>query len=299
MAPDIEILTKHTCLCGEGPLWDSATSTFYWIDIVDGTVNRFSLKNKNLVSFNTGQKIGSIAMASSGKIIAALKAGIYSIDFENKQMDSIVNPEAGNPGNRFNDGKCDPAGRFWVGSMSDNGIANAGTLYTLEKDASVSRKLDRISISNGMAWDVERGIYYYIDTPTRKVMAFDYDDNSGNINNGRPVVEIVPDDGTPDGMTIDMEGMLWIAHWNGGRVSRWNPHNSQKLFELFLPVSKVTSCAFGGRNLEELYITTASVGLDQTELEQQPLAGATFVYKDTGTRGLPATPVDDSGFYKK
>ncbi len=130
--------------------------------------------------------------------------------------------------------------------MSDIGVAWQGSLYTLEQDGAISKKLEELSISNGLAWNPDSGKFYHIDTPTRQIVAYDYAHDSGRISNARPVVEIAEAEGVPDGMTIDVEGKLWVAHWNGGRISRWDPDTSTKLQELFLPVSKVTFCTFLG-----------------------------------------------------
>jgi len=291
-----EVVTNQKSKCGEGPLWDRETESLYWIDIVTGDIHRYHVKNQNLATINVGQKIGAIAKCSSGHLVAALKTGLYFIDFNKKSHGLIVHPEADIPGNRFNDGKCDPSGRFWAGTMDDgNGIKNAGSLYTLEHDLTIRKKSGGLTLSNGLAWALDNKTFYLIDTPTRKIMAFDYDDRSGKISNQRDIISIPTGDGNPDGMTIDNEGMLWIAHWNGWKVSRWNPKSGLQLDEIRLPVSLVTSCAFGGDNLESLYITTAKVGLTHEELERQPLAGSLFVFKKSGYQGVPPHTFDNSG----
>lgn len=287
-----EIITDHTCSCGEGPLWDAENKQLYWIDIVSGQINWLD-EHQQLKQFETGEKIGAMGLTESGGIIAALKSGLYYINIANNTQTKIIDPEFDKPENRFNDGKCDPAGRFWVGTMSDKGINGQGSLYTLEFDGNISKKLQGLSIANGLAWDLDTHKFYHIDTPTRQIMGFDYCNDSGAISNGKAVVEIDETEGVPDGMTIDEEGMLWIAHWNGGRVSRWNPHTGLKLQEIFLPVSKVTACTFGGKHLDDLYVTTAKVGLGEKELAEQPLAGATFLFRQVGVRGLENTLVKD------
>lgn len=284
-----ELVSEHRCLCGEAPLWDNYYHRFYWIDIVKGEINCYMPDMKALKQFNVSQKIGTIALSEEHSLIAALKDGIYAVDFDKRQLEKMLDVEPDQPDNRYNDGKCDPAGRFWVGTMSDIGEIAKGSLYTLEQDGSYIKKLEGLSISNGLAWNLEYKKFYHIDTPTKQVIAYDYHHETGNINNGKPIIQFEDEEGVPDGMTIDTEGMLWIAHWNGGRVSRWNPHTSMKIAELFLPVSKVTSCAFGGNNMDDLYVTTAKVGLSSEELKLQPLAGATFVFRKIGVKGIPNT----------
>lgn len=289
-----EVVTDKKSVCGEGPVWDGETNSMYWIDIVTGDIHKYHVTAHDLATINVGQKIGAIAKCSSGHLVAAVKTGLYFIDFNNNSHRPIANPEADIPGNRFNDGKCDPSGRFWAGTMDDgNGIKNAGSLYTLEQDLTVKKKYAGLTISNGLAWNNKT--FYLIDTPTQKVMAFDYDDRSGEISNPREVISIPKDDGGPDGMTIDSEGMLWIAHWDGWKVSRWDPKSGLQLDEIRLPVARVTSCIFGGDGLEDLYITTAKVGLTHEELVRQPLAGSLFVIKKSGYKGMPPHIFDNSG----
>lgn len=290
-----QIIAEHICACGEGPVWDDANKRLYWIDIVNGQINCLN-QHQQLKKIETGQKIGAIALTESGDIIAALKNGLYRVDISTGLMTKIIDPEYDKPDNRFNDGKCDPVGRFWAGTMSDIGEIAKGSLYTLEPDGTISEKLTGLSISNGLAWDLNEKKFYHIDTPTRQIVAFDYCNEMGEITNGKPIIMIDKTEGVPDGMTIDEEGMLWVAHWNGGRVSRWNPKTATKQQEVFLPVSKVTSCTFGGDNLGDLYITTARIGLTEKELAEQPHAGATFLFKNIGVKGVANTPVKDKLF---
>jgi sugar lactone lactonase YvrE len=206
----------------------------------------------------------------------------------------ISNPEPQLPGNRFNDGKCDPAGRFWAGTMSHTDEPEKGSLYLLGKDLSVTKKIEAVSISNGLAWSPDHKTFYYIDTPTKKVAAFHFDNTNGKIEDKRYIIQFLNNEGTPDGMTIDSEGMLWIAHWDGWQISRWNPVTGEKLKSILLPVSRVTSCCFGGKNLDDLYITSASTGLSDDQLKKEPLAGSLFVIKNTGFNGLPAFEFDNN-----
>jgi len=153
----------------------------------------------------------------------------------------------------------------------------------------VEKREDKITISNGLAWSLTDRAFYYIDTPTMKVVRYDYDNGTGAIGNKETIINIPREAGFPDGMTIDSEGMLWIAHWGGWQVTRWNPATGLQLTSIKLPVSNVTSCTFGGDTLEDLYITSARKGLNETELRKQPLAGSLFVIKNFGHTGVPAT----------
>lgn len=208
-------------------------------------------------------------------------------------MVEIVDPEKHLKNNRFNDGKCDPAGRFWAGTMSVFDTPEAGSLYTLEPDFSVSAKIRRVGCSNGIAWSSDGNLMYYIDTLTRQVVSFDFDIISGGISNKRVIIEIPETDGYPDGMTIDSDGMLWIALWGGYRIARYNPLSGEMIHNFRLPVSQISSCTFGGENLQDLYITTAKTGLKPHEINKQPLAGRFFVIKNSGFQGLNVSKFND------
>jgi sugar lactone lactonase YvrE len=284
---NVEVVVNHTCLLGEGPVWDIKNQRLLWIDILRGDIHSFYPASGNFKTFNTGKLVGAIALCAKGGLIAALDDGFALIDLEKKQINSLKDPEAHLTDNRFNDGKCDPAGRFWAGTMSLTEEPNKGSLYTLEENNSVTKKIEGVTVSNGMAWSEDHTKFYYIDSPTLEVVAYDYDKSNGNISNRKIIIKVEKEDGFPDGMTIDSEGMLWIAHWDGGHVLRWDPATGQKLARIPLPVAKVTSCTFGGEHLQDLYITTAAKDLNEEELKQQPLAGATFVARDCGYTGFP------------
>lgn len=236
---------------------------------------------------------GAIALTTGGQLLAALQHGFAKIDLELGDIRMLADPEAHLSDNRFNDGKCDPAGRFWAGTMQLNGNKGAGSLYVLHPDLTVSLKISGLSVSNGLAWSPDQSTFYFIDTPTQQVAAYDYDLESGNISNKRIAVSIPPELGKPDGMTIDAEGMLWVALWDGWGVTQWNPETGALLQQYRLPVARVTSCTFGGKDLQDLYITTAKTGLSAEALANQPLAGAVFVIKNTGVKGLPANLFKD------
>jgi sugar lactone lactonase YvrE len=200
----------------------------------------------------------------------------------------MANPEDHIPGNRFNDGKCGPDGRFWAGTMSHTDEPAKGSFYVFDTDHSVTKKIDHVSISNGLAWSADHKTLYYIDTPTYTVVAYDFDKNTAEISRKRIVINIVAEYGFPDGMTIDNEGMLWIAHWGGWQITRWDPNTGTKLLNIPMPAARITSCAFGGDDFGDLYITSAKRDLSHEQLANQPLAGSLFVIKDIGYKGLPA-----------
>ncbi len=288
--PDIDVVVNHTCLLGEGPVWDNQNDRILWVDILRGDIHAFYPDTRIFKTFNTGKLIGSIAIRSRGGLIAALQDGFALIDMEKMQIEPLKNPEAHLPNNRFNDGKCDPSGRFWAGTMPLSEDKKSGSVYAIDRDFLVTKKIEGVTISNGMSWSKDHTLFYYIDTPTFEVAAYDFNKQTGNISNKRTIITIPKEHGYPDGMAIDSEGMVWIAHWNGWQVTRWNPVTGEQLHHISLPVAKVTSCTFGGKSLDDLYITTASKDLTKDELKQQPFAGSTFVIRNCGYTGLPAFP---------
>lgn len=283
-----EVVVTHTCTLGEGPLWDPKRKVICWIDILQGEIHEYSPKQKAFKTIQVHQMIGSVALCTDGNFLAALQNGFGFIDRLSGEVRMTSDPESHLPNNRFNEGKCDPAGRFFAGTMCLSEDLGAGTLYALEKNLSVTTKIKGVTISNGMAWSSDHKTFYYIDTPTGEVVCYEYDKSTGYIKNKKTVLKVPNEDGFPDGMTIDNEDMLWIAHWDGWQVTRWNPETGEKLAQIKLPVARVTSCTFGGESYEDLYITTAKKELTEAELQKQPLAGSLFVVKNCGWRGMPA-----------
>jgi len=287
------VLTNLSCLLGESPVWDAARNRILWADILGGEIHQYFPGSGNHRVFKAGQLVGSFALCTSGSLVAALENGFAIVNLDNESLEWLTDPEADRPDNRFNDGKCDPAGRFWAGTMSRTGKKGEGNLYALEGEDKVDLKLSGVSVSNGLAWSPDHTRFYFIDTPQGKVDAFDFDIQTGNLSNKRTAVVVPSSMGKPDGMTVDREGMLWIALWNGWAVMRCDPFTGELLAHIRLPVAQVTSCTFGGSDLQDLYITTAKIGLSLLEVEQQPSAGAVFVLKDLGINGLPAVLFKD------
>lgn len=283
-----DVVVQHKCMLGEGPVWDAKHKVICWIDILQGEIHEYSTDQKTFRTIQVPQMIGAVALGTNGDFIGALQNGFGFIDRANGKVKMISNPEAHLPNNRFNDGKCDPQGRFFAGTMPLSEDKPTGNLYCLEKDLSVIKKIEGVTVSNGLAWSSDHKTFYYIDTPTREVVSYDYDKSTGDIKNKKTIIKVSEEDGFPDGMTIDAEDMLWIAHWGGWQVVRYNPENGQKMFHITLPAAHVTSCTFGGENLGDLYITTAKKDLTPEQLQNQPLAGALFVVPDCGYKGLPA-----------
>ncbi|MFD2719625.1 SMP-30/gluconolactonase/LRE family protein [Hymenobacter monticola] len=283
----LEAVVQHPCQLGEGPVWDAHTQTLLWIDLLGGDIHEFTPATGTHSTVSVGQMVGAVALRRGGGLVAALQHGFGFVNRQTGEVTMVASPEAALPGNRFNDGKCDPAGRFWAGTTSYAELPNQASLYCLEADGTVKRQHQPVSMSNGLAWSPDGQTLYYIDTPTYEVVAFAYDQATGTIRAPQTVIQFTAGDGYPDGMTIDAEGMLWVAFWGGWRVGRYNPHTGQLLHCIWLPVAQVTSCTFGGPELRDLYITSARTGLSEPQLRTQPRAGALFVLKDCGFQGLP------------
>lgn len=283
----MECILDAKATLGEGAIWDARRQVLYWVDIEAGRLHRFDPAAGDNRTYELGQRVGAVVPRARGGVMLAMERGFASMDLTTGAITFWADPEAHLPKNRFNDGKCDPRGRFWAGTISQDRQPGAASLYCLEPDGTVRTMLRGVTNSNGIAWSLGHDTMYYIDTPTRQVTAFDYDPRSGNIDHPRAVISIPADWGKPDGMTIDAEGMLWIALWDGGCVTRWDPQTGRLLEKLPVPARRVTSCAFGGSDLGDLYITTARAGLSEGELAAQPAAGGLFRARP-GVRGVPA-----------
>ncbi|CJH72132.1 Gluconolactonase [Streptococcus pneumoniae] len=215
-----------------------------------------------------------------------MENGFYSINVNTEKLTHIFDPEPHLIENRFNDGKCDPAGRFWAGSTDTYGMNAAGSLYCLHHNLSVEKKVSHVNTSNGIAWSPDHTYFYFIDTPTKKVVRYQYNIRTGDIHNPSDVINFSENDGLPDGMTIDEEGCLWIAHWGGSKITRWNPFTGEQILSIPIPALYVTSCTFGGPNLTDLYVTTARTRMSDNELKEYPHAGGIFRIQ-TNVKGCP------------
>ena len=286
-------IIKHKAVLGEGPWWDAEENRLYWIDGLEeggrgDDLHRYDPARGIDEVWHIGKHIGCAIPTKDGRVLMALEDGIYLFDKESKKLKELGNPELGIKNNRFNDGKCDSKGRLWFGSMSMTAnqpgreFEVTGSFYKMERDGKVKKFFGGVGISNGLAWNTNETRMYYIDSTAARVFTFDFDSENGEITNRRTIIKI--DDGVPDGMSIDVDGMLWVAHFGGWKLSRWNPESGERIEEIPLPCAQVTSCCFGGADLDELYITTASIGLSEREREDQPLAGMVFMVKP-GTRG--------------
>jgi sugar lactone lactonase YvrE len=273
---------------GEGSLWDVADQRLYWVDIVQRKVMAFDPKNGSNLEYDVGQSVGTVVVAEHGKLLLGLRQGVSALDLATGEVRVLAAPESDKPGNRLNDGKCDPSGRFWVGSMVEDGNKRNGALYCFDGAFRCERKLDGVDCSNGLVWSRDGRRFYYIDTPTQVVRAFDFEPASAALRGERVVAHFDTSLGSPDGMAIDEHDQLWVAMWGGGKVLRIDPKSGAIGMELALPAVNVTSCAFGGPELNRLYVTTARVGQSADALKEKPDTGSLF-FADLPVRGVPAT----------
>jgi len=283
---NVDLIVDAQATLGEGPFWHPRENRLYWVDIEGRTLHVHDPEGQPDTVYDAGCRVGAAVPRRSGGLVLATEFGFETFDPETGARKPIADPESDRPDHRFNDGKCDAAGRFWAGTMCLAKEPDAA-LYVLETDGSVRRVIEGVTTSNGLGWSLDRKTMYYIDTPTMQVAAFDYDETAGTLARRRVVVTFPEGVGRPDGMTVDAEGMLWIAHWAGARVSRWHPGTGALLATVPVPAGNVSSCAFGGPNLDRLYVTTARHKLDPDDLARYPHTGGLFVL-EPGVCGLPA-----------
>jgi len=284
---DPKVVVEKRALVGEGVLWNNHKKVCYWVDILSNEVYIYDPATDTNRTIHTCQPVGTVVPRALGGLTVALHNGFANIDLETEKMTPIgKDPEWDIPANRFNDGKCDPAGRLWAGTMEFGGATGEGSLYCLDADHSVSKKVENVSISNGIVWSHDSETMYFVDSLAMNVRAYDYDIDTGNIGNERVVVKN-EGEGIFDGMAIDEDGLLWIAVFGGWGVRVYNPDSGELVRDIRLPVEQVTACAFGGDDLNELYITSAAYLLDEQRLAQQPLAGS-LIKIDPGTSGVPS-----------
>lgn len=267
------------CFLGEGPLWIAQIGCFFWVDIEKGNLHRYLLATEQLEIRHFPHRLAVVLEGQNGKLILGLDRRLVRYDWETEEIEELCEVEKDLILNRFNDGKVDPHGRIWIGTLSTLFTEGAGSLYRIGSDLEPGIQLKNLTISNGMAWTADQQTFYFIDTPTKKIQEFAFDPESGEIKFRRIAVEIPEGLGFPDGMCIDREGMLWVAHYSGSGVYRWNPETGELLEKIEVPVPHVTSCCFGGENLDVMLITTAQENLSEDDLKKYPQSGDVFLVK--------------------
>lgn len=272
---------------GEGPRWDAAARRLLWVDIEAGALHLFDPARDDDRAIPLGNRVGAATPTEAGDVLVALADRLAVVDLRDESVRTLVEIPHGE-GMRLNDGACDPAGRFWVGSMALDEAQGAGALYRYSSDGGLERALEEVTLSNGLGWTPDGATMYYIDSPTYRVDAFDFDCDTGAISARRPFVALEDGAGIPDGLATDDEGGVWVALWGGAAVRRYGPDGTLDRV-LAVPTDNVTACCFGGGDGRSLYVTTASVGLSDEQRRRQPLAGSVFV-TEVDVSGPPAQP---------
>ncbi len=267
---------------GEGPLWDPDEQVLYWVDIERKLYHRLRPSDGAHEVVEVGEKVGVLALRQAGGMVMATDFGFAFWDAQERKLQRIADPEADKPQSRFNDGAVDRRGRFWAGTLGDD---YKNSLYRLDPDLSLRRMETGIDVSNGIGWSLDNRVMYFTDSSPCVIYAYDYDLATGNIANRRVFVDSSDRPGVHDGLTVDSQGFVWSARWDGWCVERYDPDGKLER-TLRLPVQRPTSVMFGGANLDELYITSARMELSEAELAQAPLSGDLFCAY-VGVKGLP------------
>jgi len=270
----VELVADAHAIVGEGPVWDPTAGLLVWVDIEGKRIYEFDPKTGINREIEVPQYPGAVVRRASGGYMAAVTNGFAAVDRDGR-FELVAPVEADVSENRMNDGKCDPEGRFWAGTTRMLHDAPIGVLHRLDADLSLHPMVDELWVSNGLDWTSDNRRMYFIDSFARSVDVFDYEAATGAIANRRPLIDVPESWGIPDGMTLDAEGYLWVAFWGSSRVRRFDAEGRLDR-EITLPVTQVTSCAFGGPDLRDLYITSGARGLDAEALEREPHAGGLF-----------------------
>jgi len=282
----VELALPALAELGEGARWDERTGTLFWVDILRGRVHQFSPATAACRSWTVGQAVGALAIREAGGLVLALRDGFATLDLDTGRLAWIARVEDDRPGQRMNDGRCDAAGRFWAGTMAFDPSPGTGTLYRLDPGGRVTAVLADLTISNGLDWGRDGRTLYFVDSGTQRIDLFDFDPPTGELSNRREFVRVPDAAGMPDGLVVDADGFVWVALWGGGALHRYATDGALAAV-VTLPVSHPTSCAFGGPDLTDLYVTSASVELTPAALARQPHAGGLFRVRP-GVSGRPA-----------
>lgn len=272
---DLELVLDVHAELGEGPVWDAERSVLLFVDIMRGDVHAFNPSTASDRVVNIGLPVGAVAPTVRGDWIAAAGQGFHRVEPDSGRRTQVADATPGRTDLRMNDGYVDPLGNFWAGTMSVVRTPNQGALFRLTPDGNVKLVLAPVTTSNGLDWSPDGRLLYYVDTGTRRIDTFDIDLRAGTLGRRRPFVDLTREAGRPDGLVVDAEGGVWVALWRGGAVRRYLPNGMLDL-ELAVPAALVTKCAFGGPDMADLYVTTASRDLTAEERLAQPHAGGVF-----------------------
>ena len=286
MSLQFDLFSDYSSELGEGPFWDSKRSRLHWVDIIGKKIISQNLDGSNIHALEVDGNPGCVVLSDEGTMVAGVDNQISSFDGGGNLLKVLADTNEGS-GLRFNDGKCDPSGRFWVGSMDRKEKNRLGSLYSWNSIEGLVNREQGVTVSNGMGWSPDNALFYYIDSPSRKVSVYDFDLLTGGIKNKRTFISFSEEDGFPDGMTIDADGRLWVAFWGGSKIMCIDAQSKRVEEVIQFPVSKITSCAFGGEQMDQLFVTSAKVQVSEVD---EPMAGKTFVI-ELGITGIPSYQV--------
>ena len=261
---------------GEGPLWHSIHQMLYWVDIEEKVIHGLEPHTGRHRHWPISKKVSTIAPASNGNFVLGLQGEIAEFDAASGKVSTLVQLEPDLPQNRCNDGKCDPAGRFWVGTMHTETKPGAGSLYCMDRGLRIHKVLTGLTIANGMGWSRDGQYMYFIDSAEYCVKQFNFHASQLKLTDGKIILDFKDKNEQPDGMCVDVRGMLWIGFWGGSRVGCYDPASGRHVADVRVPAPQVTSCTFGGKDLDTMYITTAREGLSAEQLKKYPLSGGLF-----------------------
>lgn len=278
---EVEVAVRAEAELGEGPTWDAAAGRLLWLDILRSRVHTYDPLSGRRTVRTTEQHVGAVKPRAGGGLVLNLRDGVGLVDDDGGFRWLRHEPV---PGRRGNDAAVAPDGSLWAGTMRYDEATGGGTLSRITGDGAAEVVLDDVTVSNGTGWSPDGRLMYYIDTPTRRIDVFDHDVTTGRVSGRRPLATVEEGAGYPDGLTVDAEGCVWVALWDGAAVRRYTPSGALDRV-VPLPVPRVTACAFGGAGLTDLYITTARVGLSPAP----SLAGSLMVLPHAG-KGVPQPP---------
>jgi L-arabinonolactonase len=270
---------------GESPVWNARENALYWVDVEGKIIQRWQHSDQSIQRWQLDEPVGCIGLRERGGLVGACRTGFFFLDTETGRTTPLSDPEAHLPDNRFNDGKVDRRGRFWAGTRNFRDHSKAsGALYRLDSDLSVHRMQERLLCPNGMAWSPDDRLMYLCDTWARKIFVYDFDADDGTLRNRKLFAELKQDEGFPDGLTVDSEGYIWNAHYDGWRITRYAPDGKVDRI-IRMPVQHVTSLTFSDADCRTLYVTSASLRLSAAEHLRQSSAGSIFAI-ETEVNGI-------------
>lgn len=284
--PEIRCVLDVKALLGESPVWSAAEQALYWVDILAPSLHRLELESGTLRSWNMPAAIGSLGLRERGGAVLSLRNGFHFFEFDSGRLKFIIDPEAGMPCNRFNDGKVSPDGRFWAGTMDDELLKRPlGSLYRLDGDGTCHKMVGSLIVSNGLAWSLDGKTMFHSDSKGQVIFAYDYDANTGSIANQRVIARPSEEIGRPDGAATDMEGYYWSAGISAGVLNRWSSDGKLDR-QVALPCAAPTMPCFGGPDMKTIYVTSLRHNLSADKLAAFPQSGGIFAV-DVDVPGVP------------